>query len=285
MVESCLELWDWSGNCDVSNLQTMTIEIVIAFFLAVIAITADVGFYYKEKKDRVKTDSIIKDMNSVIEEQRNFILNQEKNRRNRLLKIIQINIEMFARIKEHLKNIIILTDVSKKSKEYDSHLINPIKIRTAEIEKELQQIDGILPLLMNDIKPELDKKITRIVELFLSRSNETSSNILISKSHLNLIDDILIDLENFSVEVEFGRNLVENEDNNNILSEVKKLKIKEKEELKKLYELEEWYWKECNHPHFEDVDIKYLQDKEHLKENISIIQKEIKEFKEKITSL
>ena len=47
-------------GCDVSNLQTMTIEIIIAVVLAGIAIGTAVGFYYKEKGDRMESEELIK---------------------------------------------------------------------------------------------------------------------------------------------------------------------------------------------------------------------------------
>ncbi|MDH3656823.1 MAG: hypothetical protein OEM77_01635 [Nitrosopumilus sp.] len=77
MVQPCKGLWDWSWSCDISNLQTMTIEIIIAGVLAGIAIGAAVGFYYKEKSDRKESEKLIKKQGKVIED-------QEKQKKNQL---------------------------------------------------------------------------------------------------------------------------------------------------------------------------------------------------------
>ena len=68
-MESCKELWDWSWTCDVSNLQTMTIEILLAVILALIAISVAIGFYYKEKRERKEPDRIIKEQGILLEQE------------------------------------------------------------------------------------------------------------------------------------------------------------------------------------------------------------------------
>lgn len=66
MVKTCTELFDWTWSCDVSNLQTMTVEIIFATILSIIAVIIAIGFYYKEKTERKNSDKIIKDARDII---------------------------------------------------------------------------------------------------------------------------------------------------------------------------------------------------------------------------
>ncbi|KEQ56439.1 hypothetical protein AAA799E16_00257 [Marine Group I thaumarchaeote SCGC AAA799-E16] len=77
MIESCRELFDWSGKCDISNLQTMTIEIIIAAILTSIAVIIAILFYQKEKSQKESSDKIALNQLKIISEMQNITKRQQ----------------------------------------------------------------------------------------------------------------------------------------------------------------------------------------------------------------
>ena len=139
MVKACEKLWDWSFSCDVSNLQTMTIEIIIASVLDGIAIAAAVGFYFKEKSDRVESETIIKKQGKMLERIEPLIQKQEEHAKllenqtllsiSAYLVIIEQRLEKMDKLYPELRpdNIIENKKIKKDIEGYRQNIHNLIK--------------------------------------------------------------------------------------------------------------------------------------------------------------
>lgn len=93
MIKSCTELFDWSGTCDISNLQTMTVELIIAIILTSIAATIAISFYQKEKSQKKLSDKIAINQLKIISEMQNITKRQEFQLRRSELREVAIRLE------------------------------------------------------------------------------------------------------------------------------------------------------------------------------------------------
>ena len=161
MVQPCEELWDWSWSCDVSNLQIMTIEIIIAAILAGIAIVAAVGFYFKEKSDRTESEKLIKKTTKTLDEIKPIIQKQGEEIK---------RLEKEAEIHRH--------DIISRIRTYFRYSkINLEEIEKAKKEPEVNQRIGTI------------KELTRAINDYLTaveRTIEDNRKIILPKEHLEI---------------------------------------------------------------------------------------------------
>ena len=73
MVEDCPSLLEWSLNCEISNLSTMILELIIAFIFAGVL---SFYFYKRQKKDAKKIANIGEEQTRLTQEYKE----QKKNR-------------------------------------------------------------------------------------------------------------------------------------------------------------------------------------------------------------
>jgi hypothetical protein len=163
MVQPCEELWDWSWSCDVSNLQTMTIEIIIAFFLTIMAVLFSIIFYGLGKKD-------IKPIAEFNEIQADY---QKRRIRQHLPDVIEKVMEMksfFTETRELLKRDDCwdkIDDLIKVKERTDDHSFTFIFSREFQMKVfNAPQLEDYLKRKLEHIKkdmdPDLQKKNNRL---------------------------------------------------------------------------------------------------------------------------
>lgn len=156
MIEPCQNMWDISFTCDVSNIQTMAVEIIIAMILASIAIIIAVSLYFKEKKQSSDLEELLRSSKKTIDEIKPIILKQgdeikrnhkkEKIRKDNGLEKISYWITLAKQNLLSTKKIFQeMHDVTESVKILHSYHVGS-KHMTNQIELSLQEISDLLTL-------------------------------------------------------------------------------------------------------------------------------------------
>ena len=151
MVQSCEELWNWSWTCDVSNLQTMTVEILIALGLAGLAIGVARIFYKKETKLTLTLSNLESEFEKL--KQREKLIRKKE-------KMIDNTWSILVKLKSHLNECMKYNHEIMESSD-------PKKIKDLQTAK--RELAAIMQVMLKDLPSDISKnqkeRVESIIEL------------------------------------------------------------------------------------------------------------------------
>jgi hypothetical protein len=212
-LNPCETLWEWSIDCDISNQLTMTVEIIIASMLAILAISIAYVFYNKEKSRSDESEKLLKSAKNTIDEMKPIIERQGK------------EIE-----RNHKKN-----ELRKL------HCLEKISFSLT-----LAKRDFFLTKTIFDTEYDLSKAAAKLKQ-FVRSSKHNANQIEIS---LKEIEDLLTINEIKKIEFVLGQIKVYN-DTIRIISEINYQELREHFPLDKFIEQSSELLKDLPDPHLE----------------------------------
>ena len=269
MVEPCLSLIDFSVTCEWSNISTMIIELTIA---GIMAIGLSIFFYRRQDHQRRKIDRLF--------------LHQQQLKFDRHIHITENISRILKEIKSHFEVIQELVDYQHNSASSSKNMVSsPIDIHSKVIVENLEQLEKFLLKYQEDIDITFDSEIQIILKSvgnFDFKNPKPDQFILKSKEIIEKIE-YLINLneeisENYQQNEFWGKDFTNKTDKETI-SKMNNLEKKEKEERKKLTELNDKFWKDNQHPHNEDLEKNYQRQKKISENKIVDINNELKKLK------
>ena len=269
MVEPCINLIDFSLNCEWSNISTMIVELTIA---GIMAIGLSIFFYRRQDYQRKKIDMLF--------------LHQQNLKYNRHIQITENISKILYVLKNHFETMNKSIDYYLTSTSSSRDLmLDSIRNGSIRITEDSKKLSYFLSKYRQEIDLSLELKIETYLKSItnINFENNKSDQFMTKSTQIIKQTEDLITLNKqisdaYRQNEFWGKNFKVITDEKKI-SKINKLENEKIEEKDNLQKLEYKYWNEDQHPHNEDLKKNYEYERKILENKINDINDKIKKLK------